>query len=333
MSWYRTSGSFGAVALVAASALLSACGGGGGGSSGSTASATASNQLKLSTAVQSEPVARYAAAFSILSGPGVAAIYTSVVQSLVSGVTSSAASTTTVCSGGGSIGVATQNAGSSGLQAGETATVGFNQCVGQVTAPGVSSTDAVAGSVTVQVQSAQGVVGDKSNNWSYTAVESTSGLTLTSSSGTTTVNGTVTFTMSYDAATGVTTTTATAPTVTLDVAHALSSGSVTGTMTVTALNYSRVHGVDPSSDTITTSGALSVQASDAVIAFDFATPTPVMISGSDLQSGVIQLTGDSTVETITVASPTTVGISVTANGQTGTYTETVDSLRQLTGDN
>jgi len=81
MSWYQASRSIAAAALVAATALLSACGGGGSGP-GSAASSAASNQLKLSTAVQSEPVARYAAAFGILSGPGVAAIYTSVVQSL-----------------------------------------------------------------------------------------------------------------------------------------------------------------------------------------------------------------------------------------------------------
>ncbi|MEW6340890.1 MAG: hypothetical protein RXR20_17365 [Paraburkholderia sp.] len=330
MSWYQASRSIAAAALVAATALLSACGGGGSGS-GSAASSAASNQLKLSTAVQSEPVARYAAAFGILSGPGVAAIYTSVVQSLVSSVSASTATATTVCPASGSIVVATQNAGTSGLQGGETATVNFNQCVGQVSAPGVSSSATVSGSVTVQVQSAQGVVGDDTANWSYTAVESANNLTLVSSNGTTVLNGTATFTMSYDAATGVTTTTASSPSVTLNITHAATSGNVSGTISITSLSYSRVHDSDPSGDTVSTSGGISVQASDAVIAFNVTTPTPVTISNGVVQGGVIQLSGDNAVESITPGGNSTVNISVTANGQTGTYSETLDSLRQLTG--
>ncbi|CAH2919668.1 MAG: hypothetical protein CPDRYMAC_1619 [uncultured Paraburkholderia sp.] len=70
--------------VAAATVLLAACGGGSGGSSASTTTSV----LKLSSAVQSEHVARYAGAFGILSGPGVAAIYTSIVQSLVSGTVS-----------------------------------------------------------------------------------------------------------------------------------------------------------------------------------------------------------------------------------------------------
>ncbi|SDG10752.1 hypothetical protein SAMN05216466_102128 [Paraburkholderia phenazinium] len=235
------------------------------------------------------------------------------------------------CPGSGSIVVATQNAGSSGLQSGETETVNFSQCVGQVSAPGVSSSAAVSGSVTVQVQNAQGVVGNDAANWSYTAVETANNLTLASSNGTTVVNGTATFSMSYDAATGVTTTTASAPTVTLNITQAVTSGNVNGTITITSLNYSRVHDSDPSGDTVLTSGAISVQASDAVMAFGVATPTPVTISNGVVQGGVIQLSGDNAVESITPGSNSTVNISVTANGQTGTYSENVDSLRELTG--
>ncbi|TDY22601.1 hypothetical protein B0G81_2912 [Paraburkholderia sp. BL6665CI2N2] len=60
----QTSRSFGAAVVVAAAVLLSACGGSGGSSAGS-----GSNVLKLSSAVQSEHVARYAGAFGMLSGP------------------------------------------------------------------------------------------------------------------------------------------------------------------------------------------------------------------------------------------------------------------------
>lgn len=327
MSLYQVSRSLGAAALIAATAMLGACGGGGSGSS-STAS---SNVLKLSTAVQSEPVAKYAGAVGILSGPGVAAIYTSVVQSLLTGVTSNAANSTKVCPTSGSISIGTQNAGSAGLQSGETATVGFNQCVGQVTAPGVSDSAAITGSVTVQVQSAQGTVGSTTANWSYTAVETANALTLTSSNGTTVLNGTATYTMNYDAATGVTTTTASAPTITLGIAQAVASGNVSGTITIASLTYSRVHGTDPTSDTVSTSGAISVQVSDAMIAFNVTTPTPVVISDGNVEGGEIQLSTDDTVETITAASTSSVNISVTSNGKTGTYTESVASLRELTG--
>jgi hypothetical protein len=183
----------------------------------------------------------------------------------------------------------------------------------------------------VQVQSAQGVVGNNSADWSYTAVETANNLTLTSPDGVTSVNGTVTFSMSYDAATGATTTTASAPTVTLAITHTASSGNVSGTITITALAYSRLHGVDPSSDTLSSSGAISVQASDAVISFGVTTPTAVTISNGNLEGGVIQLTDDGAVETITASGASSVNVVVTVGTQTGTYSENVDSLEQLTG--
>jgi hypothetical protein len=203
--------------------------------------------------------------------------------------------------------------------------------VGQVSAPGVSASAAITGSVTVQVQSAQGAVGSTTADWSYTAVETANALTLTSSNGTTVLNGTVTYSMSYYAATGVTTTTASAPTITLGVTQAAASGNVTGTITITSLAYSRIHGTDPTSDTVSTSGSISVEASNAVISFDVATPTAVVVSDGNVEGGEIQLSSDNTVETITPAGTSSVNISVTSNGKTGTYTETVGSLRELIG--
>jgi hypothetical protein len=267
----------------------------------------------------------------MLSGPGVAAIYTSVVQSLVTGVTSSAAASTTSCPASGSIGITAQNAGATGLQSGETATVTFNQCSGQVKAPGVSDDSSVTGSVTVQVQSVQGTVGNTAASWSYTAVETANALTLTSSNGTTVVNGTVNFTMSYNAATGVTTTTATAPTVTLDRSQSAASGNISGRITITSLAYSRVHGANPPTDTLSTSGGISVNVSDATIAFNVSTPTPVTLSNGNVQAGVIQLSTSDTTETITAQNASTLNITVTSNGQTGTYTESVSGFEQLAG--
>src|ERR1700712_4043059 len=104
-----------AVGMIAATMVLGACGGGGGDAS----SAASSNVLKLSSAIQSEHVARYAGAFGMLAGPGVASIYTSVVSSFVQGVTSGTANSSTSCPGGGSVDVVAQGAGAAGLQAGE----------------------------------------------------------------------------------------------------------------------------------------------------------------------------------------------------------------------
>ncbi|MDE1182518.1 hypothetical protein [Paraburkholderia sp.] len=330
MSLYQTSRSIAIGAIVAASALLSACGGGGGGSSGSSAAAS-SSVLKLSSAVQSEHVARYAAAFGMLSGPGVAAIYTSVSQSIVSQITAGAPSADVACPTSGSVDVIAQNAGLLGMQTGETATVTFNQCVGQVKAPGVSSGSLISGSVTVQVQSVQGVVGKNSADWSYTAVETANALTLTTDTAKTVVNGTVTFTMSYDAATGVTTTTASAPTVTLDRTQTLSTSStISGNITITSLQYSRTHqNGNPSSDTLSTSGAINIQITDATMAFNVSTPTPVTLSDGDLQAGTIQLTTSDATETITAQDASTVQITVTSNGQSGSYTESVADFKKL----
>ncbi|MGY6252891.1 hypothetical protein [Paraburkholderia caledonica] len=321
---FRSSGAAVAVA-VAAAAVLGACGGGSGGSSGG------SNVLKLSSAVQSEHVARYAGAFGMLSGPGVAAIYTSVVQSLLTGVTAGAGNTMTSCPASGSISVLAQGAGVSGLQSGETATVGFNQCVGQVKAPGVSDSASITGTVSVQIQNVHGIVGNESNDWSYSAIETANALTLASSNGKTVVNGTVSYTMSYNAATGITTTTASSPTVTLDRNQTAGSGSISGKITITSLTYSRVHGADPVTDTLATSGDISVNAADATIAFAVSTPTPVKVNGGKVTAGVIQLSTSDTVETITPKDESSVTITVTSNGKTGTYTETVDDFRSLAG--
>jgi hypothetical protein len=74
-----------------------------------------------------------------------------------------------------------------------------------------------------------------------------------------------------------------------------------------------------------------VQASDAVISFGVTTPTAVTISNGNLEGGVIQLTDDGAVETITASGASSVNVVVTVGTQTGTYSENVDSLEQLTG--
>src|SRR5580698_8904935 len=112
MALYQGFRPFAAAGVIAASTLVSACGGGGGGGS---SGASSPDVLNLSTAVQSEHVAEYAGAFGMLSGPGVAAIYTSIVSSFVQGVTAGTASSSNACPTGGSVDVVAQNAGSGGL--------------------------------------------------------------------------------------------------------------------------------------------------------------------------------------------------------------------------
>jgi hypothetical protein len=62
-----------------------------------------------------------------------------------------------------------------------------------------------------------------------------------------------------------------------------------------------------------------------------ATLTPVTISNGNVQTGVIQLSTSDTIETITATDASTVSILVTSNGQTGSYTESVDDFRSLAG--
>jgi hypothetical protein len=329
MALYQGFRPFAAAGVIAATTLVSACGGGGGGSA--SPSASSPDVLNLSTAVQSEHVAEYAGAFGMLSGPGVAAIYTSIVSSFVQNATASSASSSKTCPTGGSVNVVAQNAGSDGLRSGETATVTFNQCIGQVQAPTVASDSQVSGSVTVQVQDVTGVVGSTTQNWSYTATETANSLTLVSGSSTNTLNGTVTYSMSFDAATGVTTTTASAPSVTIGRTQTTSSSTITGAITVSSLAYSRTHGPGSSMDTLSTSGAVSVTASDAIISFNVSTPTPVVVSDNNVQAGVVVLSTDNTVETITAQNATTVGISVTSGGKTGTYTESLSDFTSIAG--
>jgi hypothetical protein len=328
MALYQGFRPFAAAGVIAASTLMSACGGGGGGSS---SGASSPDVLNLSSAVQSEHVAEYAGAFGMLSGPGVAAIYTSIVSSLVQNVTASVASSSKACTTGGSVDVVTQNAGSSGLRSGETATVTFNQCIGQVQAPTVSSNSQVSGSVTVQVQDVTGVVGSTTQSWSYTATETANNLTLVSGSSTNTLNGTVTYSVSFDAATGVTTTTANAPSVTIGRTQTTSSSTITGAITIDSLAYARVHGPGDSMDTLATSAAVSVTASDAIISFNVSTPTPVVINNGNVQAGVVVLSTSNTIETITAQNATTVGITVTSGGKTGTYTESVSDFSSIAG--
>lgn len=320
------------VGMIAATMALSACGGGGGDAS----SAASSNVLKLSSAIQSEHVARYAGAFGMLAGPGVAAIYTSVVASFVQGVTAGTASSSTACPGGGSVAVAAQSAGANGLQAGESATVTFNQCIGQVQGPTVTADSTADGTITVQVQSATGTVGSTTQNWSYTAMETANNVTLVSGNGTNTLSGTVTYTEAYDASTGITTTTANSPLVTIGRTQTnTSAGNVSGTISVASLAVTRQHTASPSSDVITSSASVSVSASDATIAFNVSTPTPVALTttngDTEVQSGVVQLSTDDTTETITALNTSSVGITVATGGQTATYNESIDAFKSIAG--
>jgi hypothetical protein len=315
-----------AVGVIAASVLLSACGGGGGGPD-----APASNVIKLSSAIQSEHVAEYAGAFGMLAGPGVAAIYTSIATSFVQDVTSRVASSDTPCSAGGSVNVVTQNAGAAGLQAGESAMLTFNQCAGEVRAPTVADDAQVNGAVSMEIQTVGGPVGSATQNWSYTAIETASNVTLASGNGTNSLNGTVTYTQSYDANSGVTTTTATAPSVTVGRTQTTSTGNVSGAITITSLAFSRIHGANPVTDMLATSGAVSVSASDAVIAFNVATPTPVFIGQGDLQAGLLQISDTDTVETLTPRDSSTINITVATGGNSATYTESLANFTSIAG--
>ena len=319
-----------AVGVIAASVLLSACGGGGGGPD-----APASNAIKLSSAIQSEHVAEYAGAFGLLAGPGVAAIYTSIVTSIVTSfvqdVTSGAASSDTPCSAGGSVNVVTQNTGAAGLQAGESAMLTFNQCTGEVRAPTVADDAQVNGAVSMEIQTVAGPVGSATQNWSYTAIETASNVTLASGNGTNTLNGTVTYTQSYDANSGVTTTTAIAPSVTIGRTQTTSTGNVSGAITVTSLAFSRIHGANPVTDMLATSGAVSVSASDAVIAFNVATSTPVLTGQGDLQAGLLQISDADTVETLTPRDSSTINITVATGGNSATYTESLANFTSIAG--
>lgn len=324
-SYHQMNGLTSAVSIIAASVLLSACGEVG------WFDAPASNVIKLSSAIQSSQVADYAGAFGMLAGPGVAAIYTSIVTSLVHDASSGAALSSTSCSAGGSVNVVTQNAGAAGLQAGENAMLTFSQCTGEIQAPTVADNAQVNGAVSVQIQTAAGPVGSATQNWSYTAIETASNLTLVSGNGTNTLNGTVTYTQSYDASSGVTTTTATAPSVTVGRTQTTSTSSVSGAITITSLAFSRIHGADPVTDTLATSAAVSVNVSGAVIAFNVATPTPVLIAQGTLQAGLVQISDADTVETLAPLNSSTINITVATGGNTATYTESLASFTSIAG--
>lgn len=314
-----------AATIVAATVSLAACGG------GSSAPASASsNELKLSSAVQSEHVARYAGAFGLIGGPGVGAIYASVAQTFLNKSLAGTTSGSTACASGGSYTV-NLPAGSTTIAAGENANVTFDGCVGVIDAPGVSSHDAVAGSMSVQVQSVQGTVGATNANWSYTALASANNVVLTSSNGTTTLNGSVTYTTSFNAATGTTTTTANAPSVT--IARTLPASNITGTITVGSLAFSRALSTvgQTQTQTIAASASISITASDIVMTFDVATPTPITIASGLLKTGTLTLTSDNATETLVAQGDSTLGVTVTSGGKTGTYTEQLSDFESLLG--
>jgi hypothetical protein len=312
-----------AIATVSAATVgLAACGGG----SGAAAASASSNVLKLSSAVQSEHVARYAGAFGLIGGPGVGAIYSAVAQEFVT--QSAARAANVACSGGGTYTVNVPGADST-ITAGESASVTFDDCVGEIEAPGVSAHDAVSGSMTVQVQSVQGAVGSPGANWSYTALASANNLTLASSNGTTTLNGSVTCTTSYDASTGITTTTARAPTIT--IARTLPASSITGTITIGSLAFTRAQNALAQTDTLAASASVGIAASDVTMSFGVSTPTPITLTNGALTGGTLALTGDDATETVVVQSDSTLAVSVTSGSKTGSYMEQVADFEALLG--
>jgi hypothetical protein len=330
-------------------ASLFACGGGGGNSGGAASSAaagaasggaatatpastptttsTASNVLRLSTAVQSQPVAKDAAASAILASVGVAGLYMSAARPFFAATLAGAPATTTNCAKAGTYSTVVSNVAAPGLRAGETATVSFNQCVGEVAVSALSSGSSISGSVSFQVTAVQGIVGVRTANWSYTATETANALAITSSSATTTFNGAVTFTVSYNAAAGSTTTTASTPGMTIGRTQVSASGvTIDGTLTATALSWTDVYEAASATETLSATCAVSVVANGVTLAFDLATPVPLNLVNDAITAGTLQLTTADTTETVVAQNASTFGITVTSGGSTGVWTESASAL-------
>jgi hypothetical protein len=88
-------------------------------------------------------------------------------------------------------------------------------------------------------------------------------------------------------------------------------------------------GADPLTNTLATSGNITVNAADAPLAFAVSTPAPVTLNNGQVQGGVIQL---STSDTDHHAERRVERHhQVTSNGQTANHTETVEDFRSLAG--
>lgn len=294
---------------------------------GTTTNGGTSNVLKLSTAVQSQAVAVDAAGSGMLASAGVAALYMAAARPFLSAALAGAPASTTYCTSGGTLATATSNAGSPGMRVGETATVSFNQCMGELAVPALSASSAVSGSVSFQVEAVQGTVGSRTANWSYTASETTSALDLASSSAATAFSGTVTFTVSYDAATGSTTTTANAPTISITRTQVSSSGTtLDGTITVTGLSWTEQDSAAAANVTLSAAGAVSVVVDGVTLAFDVSTPVALTLANGQISAGTQQLTTADTTESIAANNASTFILTVTSGGSTGTWTASASAL-------
>lgn len=344
-------------------AVLGACGGGGGGAaattgagaanaasagaaSGATASTGAASSasdstaasspasgastavLALSTAVQNQTVAKDAAASGMLSSIGVAGLYMAVARPFFTAALAGAPAATINCPKGGTLATVVSNVGAPGLRSGETASVSFAQCMGQVATPELSSADALGGSVSFAVESVQGAVGSRSANWSYTATETANALAIVSSNASTAFNGTVTFTVAYDAATATLTTTASAPGLTINRTQTSASSGATldGSIAITSLAWTDVDNVARSTESLSASCTVSDVVEGVTLAFDVTTPVALTIANGAITAGTQQLATADTTESIVAQNATTFVLTVTSQGQTGVWTQSASSM-------
>ncbi len=277
--------------------------------------------------MQNQTVAKDAAASGLLSSVGVAGLYMAAARPFLAAALAGAPAATANCARGGTVATVVSNVGTPGLRAGETASVSFAQCVGQIAAPELSSADALGGSVSFAVQSVQGSVGSRVANWSYTATETANALAIDSSDATTTFNGTVTLTVAYDAATGTITTTAHAPSLTIARVQTSSSGTtLAGSIAISSLAWTDTDNVVSATESLSASCSVSDVVEGVALAFDVTTPVALTIADGAITAGTQQLSTSDTTETIVASNATTFAITVTSQGLTGVWTQSASSL-------
>ncbi|NIE65317.1 hypothetical protein [Burkholderia sp. Ax-1719] len=297
-------------------------------STSTPSSGAAATVLKLSTGVQNQTVAKDAAASGMLSSVGVAGLYMAAARPFLTAALAGAPAATANCAKGGTVATVVSNVGAPGLRAGETASVSFAQCVGQITAPELSSADALGGGLNFAVQSVQGVVGSRTANWSYTATETANALAIESSNATTTFSGTVAYTVAYDAATATLTTTASAPSITIGRTQTSASVGTTldGSIAVTSLAWTDLDNVVSATESLSASCAVSDGVEGVTLAFNVTTPVPLTIANGAITAGTQQLATSDTTETIVAQNATTFLLTVTSQGVTGVWTQSAGSL-------
>lgn len=284
--------------------------------------------LKLSTAVQNQTVAKDAAASGMLSSVGVAGLYMAAARPFLTAALAGAPAATANCAKGGTVATVVSNVGVPGVRAGETASVSFAQCVGQIAAPELSSADALGGSVNFAVQSVQGTIGSRTANWSYTATETANALAIGSSNATTTFSGAVTYTVAYDVATATMTTTASAPSITIGRTQTSASSGTTldGSIAVTSLAWTDIDNVATATESLSASCAVSDVVEGVTLAFNVTTPVALTIANGAITAGTQQLSTSDTTETIVAQNATTFVLTVTSQGVTGVWTQSASSL-------